>query len=65
MLPPVGAERIDIDATRGMDSISGKKVAGSDVRREQQREQVAEAWRPLTGTNAEQLDTHGRRMKLP
>jgi len=62
--PCLGAERIDVDPTRGMDSMSGKKAIGSDVRTEQQREQIAEAWRPLTGMDAKQFEAHGRRTKL-
>jgi hypothetical protein len=63
--PCLGAERIDVDPTRGMNSMSGKKAIDSDVRTEQQREQIAEAWRPLTGMDAKQFEAHGRRTKLP
>jgi hypothetical protein len=37
---------------------------GADVQREHHREAIAEAWRPLTGMDAKQLDRSGRRMKL-
>lgn len=57
--PCLGAERIEIDPSRGVG-----KASGADVQRERQRELVAEALRPLTGMNARQLDVAGRRMKL-
>ena len=57
--PCVGAQRLDIEPSRGV----GKR-AGHDVQREQHREMLADALRPLTGMDAKQFDTHGRRMKL-
>ena len=38
---------------------------GTDVRREREREILAEAVRPITGMDSKQLDTFGRRLKLP
>ena len=58
--PCLGAERIDIEPSRGVG-----KTAGPDVQRERHREMFAEAVRPLTGMDAKQLDLQGRRMKLP
>jgi hypothetical protein len=57
--PCLGAERLHIEPSRGV----GKAV-GPDVQRERHREMLAEAVRPLTGMDAQQLDIHGRRMKL-
>lgn len=57
--PCLGAQRLDIEPTRG---VGGRE--GHDVQRERHREMFAEALRPLTGMNAKQLDLHGRRMKL-
>lgn len=57
--PCLGAQRLDIEPTRG---VGGRE--GHDVQRERQREMIAEAIRPLTGMNAQQLDRQGRRMKL-
>jgi hypothetical protein len=57
--PCLGAQRLDIEPTRG---VGGRE--GRDVQRERHREMMAEAIRPLTGMNAKQLDLHGRRMKL-
>jgi hypothetical protein len=62
--PCLGAERLEVDPTRGLDAASGRKVVGSDVTRERHREQVAEMMRPITGMDAKQLDAYGRRMKL-
>ena len=57
--PCLGAQRLDIEPTRG---VGGRE--GRDVQRERHREMMAEALRPLTGMNAKQLDLHGHRMKL-
>jgi hypothetical protein len=37
---------------------------GANVRREQQREALAEAIRPLTGMDAKQFETHSNRINL-
>jgi hypothetical protein len=57
--PCLGAERLEIEPSRGVG-----KIAGSDVQRERHREMFAEAIRPLTGMDAKQLDRQGHRMKL-
>lgn len=62
--PCKGAEKLEIEPTRGMDSLSGKRAVGADVNRERSRESFAEAIRPLSGMNAKQLDAYGRRQKL-
>src|SRR5690606_490980 len=62
--PCIGAQKIDVEPTRGVDSISGKKRVGADVRREHQREAIADAVRPITGMNSKQFDVATRRMKL-
>ncbi len=63
--PCLGAEKIDVTPTRGIDKSSGRKQIGNDVDRELRREQIAESLRPLTGMNARQLDQAGRRGQLP
>jgi hypothetical protein len=62
--PCLGAQKIDVEPTRGLSKTSGREQVGNDVRREQHREMFAEAIRPLTGMDAKQLDVQGRRMKL-
>lgn len=62
--PCLGAQKIDVEPTRGLSKTSGREQVGNDVRREQHRELFADAIRPLTGMDAKQLDVQGRRMKL-
>ena len=62
--PCVGAQKVDVTPTRGMNKSTGRELTGADVRRELHHEQFSEAVRPLTGMNAQQLDQVGRRMKL-
>ena len=62
--PCLGAEKLDIQPTRGMNKSLGKELVGRDVRQEQHREIMADALRPLTGMDAKQLDRAGRRMNL-
>ena len=62
--PCLGAERVDVEPSRGLTTNPGRDALGADVRREQRREGLAEAMRPLTGLNAKQFETQGRRMKL-
>jgi hypothetical protein len=62
--PCVGAQKIEVEPTRGVNQSTGRKSEGQDVRRENQRDEIAEAWRPLTGMDAKQLATVERRMKL-
>ncbi len=62
--PCVGAQKLEVEPTRGIDKSAGPRRVGADVQREQHHEAIAEAWRPLTGMDAKQLDVAGRRMKL-
>ena len=62
--PCVGAQKVDVTPTRGMNKSTGRELTGADVRRELHHEQFSEAVRPLTGMNAQQVDQAGRRMKL-
>ena len=63
--PCMGAEKLEIEPTRGLNSTSGKKREGKDVRHERLQEGIAEAWRPITGgKDARQLETESRRFKL-
>lgn len=62
--PCLGAQKIDVEPTRGLSKTSGREQVGNDVRHEQNREMFADAVRPLTGMDAKQLDVQGRRMKL-
>lgn len=62
--PCLGAQRIDVEPTRGLNKTSGRERVGHDVQRERNREAFAEMTRPLTGMDARQLDHAGRRMRL-
>ena len=62
--PCLGAKKLEVEPTRGLNKSSGKERIGQDVRREKEREMFADAVRPLTGMDAKQLDRAGRRLKL-
>lgn len=62
--PCLGATKVDVEPTRGLNASSGKTRIGKDVQREQFQEAFADVLRPLTGMDAKQLDTAGQRMKL-
>ncbi|MFN6994505.1 MAG: DUF4124 domain-containing protein [Aquincola tertiaricarbonis] len=63
--PCLGAQKLEIEPTRGLNASSGRVRTGPDVHREKQRELVAEAVRPLSGMEAREFDRLGRRMQLP
>ena len=62
--PCLGARKVDVEPTRGLNQSSGRTVVGQDVSRERQREAFAEGIRPVTGMDARQLNQAGRRQKL-
>lgn len=62
--PCLGARKVDVEPTRGADKSTGKEQVGADVRREQQREGLAEALKPITGMNAKQFNVATNRTKL-
>jgi len=62
--PCIGAQRIDVEPTRGMSKSSGREMVGSDVQREKQHEAFVSAVQPLTGMNKQQFDTEQRRGNL-
>ena len=62
--PCLGAERLVVVPTRGVNKLSGKERIGRDVRAEHHREQFAEALRPISGMNAAQLEVFSRRIRL-
>ena len=62
--PCPGAQRLDIEPTRGLNSVSGKDQTGKDVRREKDREAFAEAVRPLTGLGVKEFEVTRRRVNL-
>lgn len=62
--PCLGAKKVDVTPTRGLDKSSGRELTGAGVQRERQREQFSDAVRPITGMDAQQFQQAGRRMKL-
>jgi hypothetical protein len=63
--PCLGAQRLEVKPTRGLDRISGKKQVGADIQREYLNEGIAQAVRPITGMNPQQWETHKHRVMLP
>ena len=47
--PCLGAKKVDIEPTRGLDKQSGQVRRGADVRQERLSEQITEAYRPIFG----------------
>lgn len=62
--PCLGAQKLVVEPTRGLNKSSGRELEGADVQRERRREQLAEAVRPVTGLEAAEFDRAGRRMRL-
>ncbi len=62
--PCPGAQRIDIEPTRGFSRSTGRESVGADVARENHRDQMAEIWKPVTGLTPRQLAVHQRRYPL-
>ncbi|QRR35611.1 DUF4124 domain-containing protein [Hydrogenophaga sp. YM1] len=62
--PCLGAKKVDVEPTRGLNATSGNELVGADVQRERRREQFTEAVRPITGMDSKQLDTQAKRTKL-
>jgi hypothetical protein len=62
--PCAGAQRLDVTPTRGVSRLSGSSRTGKDVASEIHTEQMAAAFRPLSGMNASEYATAGRRGNL-
>jgi hypothetical protein len=62
--PCLGAQRLDVMPTRGVDKLSGQTRIGADVARERRQEGMARAFKPLTGMNEQQFATETRRYRL-
>lgn len=62
--PCLGAQRLDIEPSRGLDKFSGKQMTGPDVRNEIHREMFGDAIRPLTGLDHKAYAIEFRRNKL-
>ena len=52
--PCLGAQRIEVEPTRGLNKSTGTEEVGKDVRQELQNEQIAEALKPVFGETAQE-----------
>ena len=62
--PCIGAEKVDVEPTRGLNKSTGRELTGKDVSRERNNEFIAESLKPLTGLNAQQFEVAKHRTKL-
>ena len=62
--PCVGAKRVDVEPTKGLNRSTGREVIGKDVARVTQSAQLSEAIRPITGMSAERFEVEKRRVYL-
>jgi hypothetical protein len=62
--PCVGAKRVDVEPTRGLNKSSGRELTGRDVAQERQTEQFAEAVKPITGLTPQQFEVERSRVYL-
>lgn len=63
--PCLGAQRIDIEPTRGFSKSTGRESVGADVARENFRDQKAQIWNPLVNLTPNQWAVLERRHRLP
>lgn len=59
--PCIGAQRVNVEPTRGMNKSTGRELTGADVRREKQNEVFADAVKPITGKTAKQMEVQRHR----
>ena len=62
--PCLGAQRLDIRPTRGIDKSTGNERIGKDVRQERSDEKIAKAWEPIFAETPEQRAKRHRRAAL-
>jgi hypothetical protein len=62
--PCLGARRVDVTPTQGLDKSSGTERVGTDVQQERHNEAMAEALRPLFAETAEQRAKRHHRASL-
>lgn len=61
--PCMGAKRVDVRPTRGLDKLSGKSSKGAEVRAEEFNKQAADALRPIFRETPDQRATRHRRFR--
>lgn len=62
--PCLGAKKVDVEPTRGLNKSTGHERTGQDVAREKNNELMADALRPLLNETPEQRATRHKRFKL-
>lgn len=62
--PCLGAVKVDVEPTRGLNKATGRELQGADVRNERLNEILADATKPLTGNDARQRAQAIRRQQL-
>jgi hypothetical protein len=62
--PCLGAKKVDVEPTRGLNKSTGREQLGPDVRRERNNEIMADGLRPILNETPEQRATRHRRFKL-
>lgn len=62
--PCLGAKRVNVEPTQGLNKLSGTERIGTDVQRERLNKQIAEAYKPIFGETAEQRAKRHRRARL-
>ena len=63
--PCLGAARVDVTPTRGVNKTTGRVRIGKDVRDENHAEALGRALQPLTGQDVEHWKKNRRRAGLP
>ena len=62
--PCLGAKKVDVEPTRGLNKSTGREQVGRDVQREKQNELMAEALRPILNETPDQRAMRHKRFKL-
>jgi len=62
--PCLGAQKVNVEPTRGLNASTGRELTGADVQRERQNEMFADAVRPITGKDVKEIEVQKRRFKL-
>ena len=62
--PCLGAKKVDVEPTRGLNKATGTEKVGADVRAEQTNELMANALKPIFNETPEQRAKRHRRAKL-
>ena len=62
--PCLGAKKVDVEPTRGLNKSTGSERVGADVRNERRNDQMAETLKPIFNETPEQRAKRHHRAKL-